>query len=84
MLTLPIIGLTPWNGKPAGAPAYAASGGKVSWVCGVCTEWYTSLRPDPDPVGVSLLAKAVGQSISMLNDRPLSRAGSLLQGMCVT
>ncbi|WP_460353214.1 MULTISPECIES: metal ABC transporter ATP-binding protein [unclassified Pseudomonas] len=31
------------------------------------------------PVGVSLLAKASGQSTTSLNDTPLSRAGSLLQ-----
>ncbi|POA43245.1 manganese ABC transporter ATP-binding protein, partial [Pseudomonas sp. MPR-ANC1] len=30
----------------------------------------------PKPVGVSLLAKAAGQSISLLSDTPLSRAGS--------
>ena len=35
------------------------------------------------PVGVSLLAMAVGQSISMLPGRTLSRAGSLLQGVVV-
>ncbi len=32
------------------------------------------------PVGASLLAIAVGQSTSMLNVKPPSRAGSLLQG----
>ncbi|EPA94754.1 hypothetical protein PG5_47590 [Pseudomonas sp. G5(2012)] len=31
-------------------------------------------------MGASLLAKAVGQPALMLNDKPLSRAGSLPQG----
>ncbi|MNN81527.1 hypothetical protein D3C81_1983620 [compost metagenome] len=35
---------------------------------------------DEKPVGVSLLAMALGQLILMLTDAPLSRAGSLLQG----
>ncbi|THF28356.1 hypothetical protein E5170_22020 [Pseudomonas atacamensis] len=35
------------------------------------------------PVGASLLAKAVGQSTKVLNDKPHSRAGSLPQGIYV-
>jgi hypothetical protein len=39
-----------------------------------------ALRPN---VGASLLAKAVCQTIFAVTDEPLSRAGSLPQGICV-
>ena len=38
-----------------------------------------SLKNAEHPVGASLLAKAPDQPTSLLNDTPLSRAGSLLQ-----
>ncbi|RYM40422.1 hypothetical protein EVS84_18240 [Pseudomonas koreensis] len=38
------------------------------------------LNPNGSPVGASLLAKAIDQSTSMLNVKPLSRAGSLPHG----
>ncbi|PTS92456.1 hypothetical protein DBR24_29900 [Pseudomonas sp. HMWF006] len=37
---------------------------------------------DKEPVGVSLLAIAAYQAVLKVNDTPLSRAGSLLQGDC--
>ncbi|PWE47002.1 hypothetical protein C9I49_05055 [Pseudomonas prosekii] len=36
-----------------------------------------------NPVGVSLLAITSGQATHVLNETPLSRAGSLLQGLAV-
>ncbi|PMU12635.1 hypothetical protein C1Y11_01275 [Pseudomonas sp. FW305-20] len=39
----------------------------------------TDLNPCAVPVGASLLAMAAEQSISMLNEQPLSRASSLPQ-----
>src|SRR5687768_6023559 len=39
-------------------------------------------QPQIKPVGASLLAKAPAHPTGMLTDTPLSRAGSLPQGVC--
>jgi hypothetical protein len=46
-------------------------------------ETTTSVVDRDQLVGVSLLAMAVGQATLMATDWALSRAGSLLQGLCV-
>src|SRR5471030_2470151 len=55
---LPTIGLTPWDEKPAGAPAHAASGGKLSWVCGVCTDGYTHVSNGAESCGICVRSGA--------------------------
>ncbi|KAA0959614.1 hypothetical protein FQ185_26070 [Pseudomonas sp. ANT_H12B] len=55
---------------------------------GWCSTVFTALRRSESagttqaPVGASLLANAIDQSILMLNDTPLSRAGSPPQVLC--